>query len=77
MLHGIFDSERKRLVETNSKDCYKLIWKMLKAPALKSSDLYFSVIKCHCQTYDDIIGPKLKKLSFAILGAYVTDGLVE
>ena len=43
---------------------------MLKAPPLISSDLHFSVIKCHCRTYDDNIGPKLKKLSFAILGVY-------
>ena len=43
---------------------------MLKAPPLKSSDLHFSVIKCHCWTYDDNIGPKLKMPSFAILGAY-------
>ena len=33
-------------------------------------DLHFSVIKCHCQTYDDNIGPKLKKPSLNILGAY-------
>ena len=37
---------------------------------LKSLDLHFSVIKCHCWTYDDNISPKLKKPSFAILGAY-------
>ena len=43
---------------------------MEKAPPLKSLDRHFSVIKCHCWTYDDNIGPKLKKLSFAILGAY-------
>ena len=43
---------------------------MLKAPPLKSWDLHFSVIKCHCWTYDDNIGPKLKKPSFAILGEY-------
>ena len=30
--------------------------RMLKEPPLKSSDLHFSVLKCHCQTYDDIIG---------------------
>ena len=45
-------------------------WWVLKAPPLKSSDVHFSVIKCHCQTYDDNIGPKLKKPSFAIFGAY-------
>ena len=45
-------------------------WWVLKAPPLKSSDVHFSVIKCHCQTYDDNIGPKLKKPSFAFLGAY-------
>ena len=43
---------------------------MLKAPPFKYSDLHFSVIKCHCRTNDDNIGTKLKKLSFAILGAY-------
>ena len=43
---------------------------MLKAPPLKSSDLYLSVIKCHCQTYDDNIGPKFKKPSYAIFGVY-------
>ena len=26
-----------------------------------SSDLHFSVLKCHCWTYDDNVGPKLKK----------------
>ena len=36
-------------------------WRMLKQPALNSSDLHFSVIKCNCWTYDDNIGPKLKK----------------
>ena len=36
---------------------------MLKAPPPPSYflDLHFSVIKCHCQTNDDNIGPKLKK----------------
>ena len=43
---------------------------MLKAPPLKSSDLHFSAIECHCETCDDNIGPKLKKKSFVILGAY-------
>ena len=43
---------------------------MLKAPPLKSLDLHFPVIKCHCRTYDDNIGPKLKKLSFAILAMF-------
>ena len=37
---------------------------------LISPDLHFSVIKCHCQTYVDNIGLKLKKASFAILGVY-------
>ena len=46
---------------------------MLKAPPLKSSDLHFSVIKCHCWTYDDNIGPKFKKPSFAILGLYIIE----
>ena len=55
-------------------ECY---W-MVKAPPLKSSDLHFSVIKCHCRTYDDNIGPKLKKRSFAILGAYsILSRLIE
>ena len=36
---------------------------MLKAPPPKSSDLHFSVIKCHCRTNDDNIGPKFKKPS--------------
>ena len=45
---------------------------MLKAPPLKSLVLHFSVLKCHCQTYDHNIGPKFKKLRFAILGAYNT-----
>ena len=40
---------------------------MLKAPPLKSSDLYFLVKKCHCWTYEDNFRPKFKKLSFAIL----------
>ena len=44
--------------------------RMLKAPPLKSSDLNLSVQKCHCRTYDDNIGPKLNKPSFAILGVY-------
>ena len=43
---------------------------VLKAPPLKSTDLHFSVIKCNCRTYNDNIGPELKKLSFAILGAF-------
>ena len=43
---------------------------MLKAPPLKSLDLHFSVIKSHCRTYDDNIGPKFKTPRFAILGAY-------
>ena len=42
--------------------------RMLKAPPLKSLYLHFSVIKCHCCTYDDNIGPILKKLSFALSG---------
>ena len=45
-------------------------WWVLKAPPLKSSDVHFSVIKFHCWTYDDNIGPKLKKPSFAILGMH-------
>ena len=44
------------------------MWQVLKAPPLKSSDLHFLVTKCHCWTYDDNFGPKLKKPSFAILG---------
>ena len=47
------------------------IWQMLKASLLKSSDLHFSVIKWHCQTYDDNIGPKFKKPRFAILGCII------
>ena len=43
---------------------------MLKAPPFKSLDLNFSVIKCHCWTYDDNIGPKFKKPRFAFLGGY-------
>ena len=31
--------------------------------------LYLSVLWCNCWTYNDNISPKLKKLSFAILGA--------
>ena len=31
---------------------------MLKTPPLISSDLHFSVFKCHCRTYDDNMGPK-------------------
>ena len=45
-------------------------WWMLKAPPLKYTYLHFSVIKCHCLTYDDNIGPKIKKSRFALLGAY-------
>ena len=40
---------------------------VLKAPPLISSDLHFSVIKCHCWTYDANIGPKLKKPSLYII----------
>ena len=46
----------------------ELPWRMLKAPPLKSLDLHFSVIKCHCQTYDDNIGPKLKKAELCYFG---------
>ena len=35
------------------------------------SDLHFSVRKCHCRTYDENIGPQLKKPSFAILGQII------
>ena len=41
---------------------------MLKQPGLISSDLHILVIKFNCQTYDDNMGPKLKNLSFVILG---------
>ena len=44
---------------------------MLITPHLKSSDLHFLVVNCHCQTYDDNIGPKFKNPSFAILGFIV------
>ena len=40
---------------------------MLKQPGLISSVLHLSVF-CNCHTYYDNIGPKLKKLRFAILG---------
>ena len=43
-------------------------WGMLKAPPLISSDLRFSVIKCHCWTYDDNIGPKFKKADLCYVG---------
>ena len=43
---------------------------MLKASPLKSLNLHFSVIKCHCRTYYDNISTKFKKPSFAILGVY-------
>ena len=33
----------------------------VRAPPLISSDLHFSVIYCHCRTYDDTVGPKLQK----------------
>ena len=48
--------------------CSRKRW-MLKAPPPKSPDLHFSEIKCHFRTHDDNISPKLKKPSFAILGA--------
>ena len=35
--------------------------RMLKGPALKSSDLHLPVIKFKFRTYDDDIGPKIKK----------------
>ena len=34
---------------------------MLRAPPLISSDLHFSVLYCHCRTYNDTVGPKLQK----------------
>ena len=37
--------------------------RMLKAPLLK-----FSVIKCHCRTYDDNMGSKLKKAELCYFG---------
>ena len=43
---------------------------MLNTAPLNSLDLHFLVTKCNCQTYDVKIGPKLKNLSFVILGAY-------
>ena len=45
----------------------RLAWGMLKQPALISSDLHLSVIKCKCQTYDDNIDPKLSSLHWNIL----------
>ena len=50
---------------------------MLKVPPPKSLDLHFLVIKCHCWTYDDDIGPKLKKPIFAILGIYHAYPIVD
>ena len=44
---------------------------MLKAPTLKSSNLHFLVIKCHCRTYYDNINTKFKKPSSAIFVAYI------
>ena len=41
---------------------------MLKAPPLISSDLHFLVIKCHCPTFDDNIGPKFKKSEVCNIG---------
>ena len=37
---------------------------MLKGPGLIFSDPYLSVIKCNCQTFNDIISAKFKKTSF-------------
>ena len=41
--------------------------KMLKGPGLKLSVLHFSVIKCKFQSYDDNIGPKLRKPNFVTI----------
>ena len=45
--------------QNETKCCMTSYWRVLKAPPLKSPDLHFSVIKFHCGTYDDNIGPKL------------------
>ena len=45
-----------------------LQWWMLKAPSLKSLDLHFSVLQCHCGTYDDNIDPKFKKAKLCNIG---------
>ena len=34
-----------------------------------SLDLHFSILNCHCWTYDDNVSPELKNLWFVILGA--------
>ena len=49
---------------------------MLKAPPLKSSDLHFSVKKCHCQTYDNNIGPKSKGHSLSDFRAMVIEKVI-
>ena len=46
---------------------------MLKGPALISSDLYLSVIKCKCPTYDGNICPKFKKSSYVLCVGYLPD----
>ena len=56
------DSAIQQASKTVIADC----WRVLKAPPLKSSDLHFLLIKCHCLIYDDNIGLKLK-ISQALL----------
>ena len=53
-----FSSFSTGLVVCKLKDFF---WGMLKQPALISLDLYLSVINCKCWTYDDNIGPRIKK----------------
>ena len=61
--------QRVYCVEWASLKEFTVNEQMLKAPSLDSSDLHISVLKCNCQTYDDVIGLRLKKPSFVILGA--------
>ena len=67
----------ERLVSSYSATSFKFQhcekWQMLKGPGLISSDQHLLLVKCNCRTYDDNIGPKLKKPSFEILGALYID----
>ena len=42
----------------------------LKAPPLNPRSYIFSVLKCYCQTYDEILGQIFQNPRFATLGAY-------
>ena len=63
MLQGSHDQKCNRFI--HGKFQQKTTWQILKQPGLISSDLHLS-IKCNCQTYDDNIGPKLKKPSYVV-----------